>query len=424
MMPKPGLHQTGLSFYLKLCYDISEVNMMKCLIPMLLCLSVLLLGCQPALEPTDTTVPSMTEGASLPTQAATEPPTTELPATEVSNEPLFDPYRIIDTMSAQELVGQLFLARCPSDSSAITDIKAYHLGGYILFGRDFENQTPDSMVQTLDSYQAASKLPMLIAVDEEGGTVTRVSSQSAFREAKFPSPRSLYEQGGLALVLQTEQEKCQLLSSVGINVNVAPVCDITTDHNAFMYSRSLGQSPQETGTYIASMVETMSANQIGGVLKHFPGYGNNTDTHVGIATDSRALEDLESCDLVPFQYGIEAGCDAIMVSHTFVQCLDNTLPASLSPAVIGYLRNAMGFQGVIVTDDLVMQAISDQYGAAEAAVLAVLAGNDLLCSSEYALQYTAVLDAVNTGRIPLTQVKDSVARLLQWKFNLGLLPID
>ena len=226
---------------------------------------------------------------------------------------------------------------------------------------------------------------------------------------------------GLDLVLDTEAEKCSLLISLGINVNMAPVCDVTTDPNAFMYSRSLGQDPQTTGQYIASVVSVMASNATGSVLKHFPGYGNNTDTHTGIAVDNRTLEALETADLIPFQAGIDAGCDAILVSHTIVTCLDGTLPASLSPAVIDYLRNNMGFTGVIVTDDLVMQALTDQYGTGEAAVLAVQAGNDLLCSSEYAAQYTAVLDAVNTGRISMEQVKASVARILLWKHNLSLI---
>ena len=324
-------------------------------------------------------------------------------------------------MTTEELVGQLFLARCPDGGIAVTDLQTYHLGGYLLFGRDFEDQTPDSIRQTISQYQAASAIPMLIAIDEEGGTVCRVSSNKAFRSSRFPSPRKLYNTGGLDLVLDTEAEKCSLLISLGINVNMAPVCDVTTDPNAFMYSRSLGQDPQTTGQYIASVVSVMASNATGSVLKHFPGYGNNTDTHTGIAVDNRTLEALETADLIPFQAGIDAGCDAILVSHTIVTCLDGTLPASLSPAVIDYLRNNMGFTGVIVTDDLVMQAITDQYGTGEAAVLAVQAGHDLLCSSEYAAQYTAVLDAVNTGRISMEQVKASVARILLWKHNLSLI---
>lgn len=357
-----------------------------------------------------TSTPVQTE-TTIPRQTESVPPT----------EPGFDPYKIIETMTVEELVGQLFLARCPDGGIAGAELQKYHLGGYILFGRDFEGQTPDLIRKTISEYQSLSGIPMLIAVDEEGGTVCRVSSRTAFRSSRFQSPRKLYNAGGIDLVLETETEKCSLLTSLGINVNMAPVCDVTTDPNAFMYSRSLGQDPNVTAQYIEAMVSTMASGMTGSVLKHFPGYGNNTDTHTGIAVDSRSLDALEEVDLVPFRAGIHAGCDAILISHTIVECLDSTHPASLSPAVIGYLRNTMGFAGVVVTDDLVMQAITDQYGTGEAAVLAILAGNDLLCSSEYAIQYTAVLDAVNTGRISAEQLKGSVARILQWKHELALI---
>ena len=327
---------------------------------------------------------------------------------------------LMQTMTPEEKVGQLFLARCP-DIRALEDIQTYHLGGYILFGRDFQGQTPQSMTATIAQYQAAAAIPMLIAVDEEGGTVTRVSSYKAFRSGRFPSPRNLYNQGGLSLLLQTEDEKCQLLRSLGIQVNMAPVCDITTDSRAFMYSRSLGLSPEDTATAIAAMVQTMNQHQVGSVLKHFPGYGNNTDTHVGIAVDTRSLEELETRDLVPFAAGIQANCGAILMSHTVVTALDPKFPVSLSLPAHRYLRQKMGFDGVIVTDDLVMGAITKQYGAEEAAVLAVLAGNDLLCSSEYAIQYRAVLEAVQSGRIPQAILDAAVCRVLQWKHTLGLL---
>ena len=402
---------------------------MKRTVCVLLILLISLTGCRDAVSP-ETTAPPVTASQPAPTEyisviAPTAPPETLAP-TETQTlppptEPVFDPYNIIETMTVEELVGQLFLARCPDGGIAETELQKYHLGGYILFGRDFEEQTPESVCETISGYQALSKIPMLIAVDEEGGTVCRISSRTAFRSSRFQSPRKLYDAGGLDLVLQTEQEKCQLLTFLGINVNMAPVCDVTTDPNAFMYSRSLGQDPVTTGQFIAAMVDTMDSGNTGSVLKHFPGYGNNRDTHTGIAVDNRSLDALEAVDLIPFQAGIDAGCDAILISHTIVTCLDDTLPASLSPAVISYLRNMMGFEGVVVTDDLVMQAITDQYGSGEAAVLAVLAGNDLLCSSEYATQYNAVLNAVNSDRIPMEQLKASVARILLWKHDLSLI---
>ena len=384
------------------------------------CICLLLLsGCQADNTLTENTshpevtVSATTQPTTLPeTTAPTTSPPTTLPPHPVDV--------LLESMTIEALVGQIFLARCPS-VNAVADIQQYQLGGYILFGRDFSGQTPESMRAIIAQYQSASTIPLIIAVDEEGGTVTRVSSQSAFRDSRFPSPRQLFETGGLELVLEAESEKCQLLTSIGINVNVGPVCDITTDPQAFMYHRSIGLSPETTGKFVSSMVATMQQHRIGNILKHFPGYGNNTDTHTGIAIDHSSLSALESESLLPFLAGIAANCDAIMVSHTIIPAFDDVHPATLSPAVHNYLRTTMGFDGVIVTDDLVMKAITDLYGDAEAAVLAVLAGNDLLCVSNYPVQYQAVLDAVRSRRIAQEQLRNSVRRILMWKYDLGLI---
>ena len=390
--------------------------MLRKSLALLLCLFILS-GCAPVPEePTQTASPSTVPE----TTAVTE--TTAPPETTVATEPVFDSFALSQSMSTEEMVGQLFLARHPgNEAQALADLQTYHLGGYILFARDFQFQTPDTMRGITAVLQSSSPVPLLIAVDEEGGSVNRISCHSQYRESPFPSPRRLYESGGLSSLLSTEAEKCELLSSLGVNVNMAPVCDISTDPAAFMYSRSLGLSQYRTAQVVSAMVKTMSENGIGSVLKHFPGYGNNTDTHTGIAVDSRPLEALEAEDLFPFRYCIQAGCQAILVSHTIVEALDPTAPASLSAPVIRYLREKMGFEGVVVTDDLVMQAITSTYGTGEAAVLAVEAGCDLLCSSQYPEQYQAVLDAVNSGRVSQERLSEAVARVLTWKYALGLL---
>ena len=384
---------------------------------LLLCCCILC-GCHADMLPQTTTPTTLAIPAATfnPTLPETTVPTT-IPPTTAPKHPVDE---LLESMSVEALVGQMFLSRCPSVNT-IADLIQYQLGGYILFGRDFNGQTPQSMLEIISQYQNASPIPLLIAVDEEGGTVTRVSSQSAFRSSRFPSPRQLFRDGGMELVVETEAEKCQLLASIGINVNVGPVCDITTDSGAFMYHRSIGLSTEETGEFVSRMVATMQQHKIGNVLKHFPGYGNNSDTHTGIAIDSNPLSTLEAENLKPFMAGIAAGCDAIMVSHTIITAFDDVQPATLSPAVHDYLRNTMGFDGVIVTDDLVMKAITDLCGDAEAAVLAVLAGNDLLCVSNYPTQYQAVLDAVYSGRISEERLRDSVRRILMWKYDLGLL---
>ena len=385
--------------------------MRKYLLLILCCL--LLAGCGVKSVPAETALPSLPE-----TVPATAP---AVPETTVPETVPPDPVRqMISDMSLEQRVGQLFLARCNAET-AIQDIQQYHLGGLVLFGEDFENQSMESMRQTIAAYQDAAEKPLLIAVDEEGGDVTRVSRFSAFRERRFSSLRTRYDLGGLEAVLTEEGEKCLLLSDLGINVNLGPVCDITTDPAAFMYTRSLGQDAQTTADVTAAIVNLMKDYRVGSVLKHFPGYGNNADTHTGIAVDSRPLSDFESQDFLPFSAGIQAGCGGILVGHILVEALDPELPASLSPAVHRYLREELGFSGVIMTDDLVMQAITDQFGAGEAAVMAVLSGNDLLCSTEYAVQYEAVLQAVLDGRIDIDVLNSAVRNVLEWKISLGLL---
>lgn len=326
---------------------------------------------------------------------------------------------LMDSLTLEQKVGQIFLARCP-ETGAAEAVQQYHLGGFVLFDRDFEGETPSSMAQKIAGYQGVSHIPLLIAVDEEGGTVNRVSSHKAFRAYPFPSPRALYTKGGLELIHNTEAEKAQLLSGLGINVNLAPVCDVTTNPSAFMYRRSLGQSPAVTGEFVADSIQTMGRFGVAAVMKHFPGYGNNADTHTGIARDSRSLETLETEDMQPFFAGISAGGGAILVSHTIVEAIDPECPASLSQPMNYYLRLAMNFGGVIITDDLSMDAIAAQYGTEEAAVLAVLAGNDLLCSTEFETQYSAVLKACRSGRIPEAVLNEAVERVLRWKAQMGL----
>ena len=372
---------------------------------LILILCLLLAGCS---------APETPEAATMET---TLPESITRPQETITEDPI---RLLLNDMSLEERVGQLFLARCDNEY-ALQHIEFCHLGGFVLFGQDFEGETPDSFREKIAAYQSASKIPMLIAVDEEGGTVTRISKYPAFREKRFSSPRQLYKMGGMNQVLSQETEKCALLTSLGINVNLGPVCDITTDSRAFLYERSLGQDAATTSDFVANMVTLMDSYRLGSCLKHFPGYGNNADTHTGMAVDSRSLESLEGKDLLPFAAGIRSGADAVLVSHTIVEALDPETPASLSPAVHDYLRNTMGFSGVIVTDDLVMEAITQAYGAGEAAVLAVLAGNDLLCSTEYTVQYEAVLAAVLDGRIGIDRLNDAAGHVLQWKLDLGLL---
>lgn len=333
-----------------------------------------------------------------------------------------DPAEVyVDGLTLEQQVAQLFFARCPDVDAA--DLAAqYDIGGYILFGRDFEGQTPESVTQTIQSYQDAAATPMLIGVDEEGGTVTRVSLYSAFRAAgRFQSPQALFAEDGLQRIEEDTVEKDALLASLGINVNLAPVCDVSTDPADFINARAFGQDAQATSEYVRTVVQQMKTDDMGMVLKHFPGYGSNVDTHTGIAQDTRPIEQFRQSDFLPFAAGIETGAQAILVCHNIVACMDDTLPASLSPAVHDVLRDELGFDGVVMTDDLVMQAITDYTGDADAAVLAVQAGNDMLISSDFVTQYNAVLAAVEDGTITADRIRESAMRVVHWKIELGLI---
>ena len=364
---------------------------------------------------------SQEAGTSGEAAGAAEEPEGSDAAGEQAEEP--DPIaaraqELLDGMTLEEKVGQMFIARCP-ETDAAQLAADYHLGGYILFGRDFKDKTAEQVTTDIQSYQDAAEIPLLIAVDEEGGTVNRVSSNPNLRSSPFRSPQSLYSEGGLELVRSDAQEKCRLLESLGININFAPVCDVSQDPADFIYDRTLGRDAQETSQYVAAVVETMAEEGMGSVLKHFPGYGNNTDTHTGVAYDDRPYDTFLTSDFLPFQAGIAAGADMVLVSHNIVSAMDEASPASLSPEVHRVLREDLGFTGVIVTDDLVMDGVRDFAGDDEAAVLAVQAGNDLLCCTDFQTQVPAVLAAVESGEITEEQIDAAVLRVLTTKLRLG-----
>ena len=328
---------------------------------------------------------------------------------------------ILDKMSLEEKIGQMFLIRYSDDQTVLSDIAQYNPGGILLFAKDFENHTKESIKAQLDTCQQASGTPLIIGVDEEGGVVTRISRFTNFRSERFKSPQDLYAEGGFERIVSDTDEKCALLKSIGINVNLAPVADVSEDPSSFIYDRTIGQNAEITSEYVRTVVGRMKANGMGSALKHFPGYGDNGDTHTDIITDTRPLGAFVSGDLLPFQAGIDEGTDIVLVSHNIVSCMDPDYPASLSPTVHALLRNTIGFDGVIMTDDLVMSAITEYTDGKSAAVQAVIAGNDLLCCSDYAVQVPAVIEAVKSGVISEERINESAKRIIQMKLDLGII---
>ena len=375
----------------------------------LLLAACLLAGCAPAADPpaVEPELPTVDPAPDTPTEAER----TEARLRER-----------IAGMTLAEKVGQMFFVRCP-ETGAAEDIQRYHLGGLLLFGRDFKNTdgvwlSADELRDKLRSYQAAADLPLFIGSDEEGGTVTRASRDPKLFARPLPSPQEQYAAHGMdGLAAETLDYNGQLLA-LGINVNLAPVCDVSVDPADFIHARSFGGDAAATSEFVTAAVDAMQRAGMASVLKHFPGYGNNADTHTGVAIDTRPYETFVQSDFLPFRAGMEAGAPFVLVSHNVVECMDDALPASLSPEVHRVLREELGFDGIAITDDLAMDAVK-QYASGEAAVLAVLAGNDMLITSDYPNDVPAVLAAVADGRIAESDLDAHVFRVLRYKQARG-----
>ena len=378
-----------------------------------------LTGCGKTENPAEPVTPGQAEEPAAPTEP--EPTPEEIAeqerlASEQAREEKLQ--TLLDSMTLEERVGQLFFVRCPEEN-AVEDISTYHLGGYLLFGRDYKDGdvwlTRDQFTQKLQSYQDAASIPLFIGSDEEGGTVTRASRNPNLFAEKFKSPKELNDIGGIEEILRDTDTRSRELRALGINVNFAPVCDVSTDPNDFIYDRTLGQDAETTADYITRTVLTMGDAGEMAVLKHFPGYGNNADTHTGIAVDDRPMETFENSDLLPFKAGIEADAPFVLVSHNIVNCMDPDLPASLSPAVHKVLRETCGFDGIAITDDLAMDAVQAYAKDGAVAVMALQAGNDMVITTDYRTQIPAVIEAVKNGTLEESVIDSACFRVLKCK---------
>lgn len=326
-------------------------------------------------------------------------------------------YNKLKELTLDEKIGQLLLVRYP-DSNQKEVLKNYGFAGYVFFEKDFRNKTKTEVVSMMNALQGVSKIPIITATDEEGGNVVRVSSNLNLRDSKFLSPSELYALGGFDKIKEDTKDKSKLLKSLGINVNLAPVVDVSTSSSDYMYERSLKEDTSLVSDYAKIVIEASKGTGVSYTLKHFPGYGSNADTHTGTVTDTRSLDDIRTNDLPPFEAGIEAGAEAVLVSHNTVSSIDPDNPASLSTAVHSLLRNNLGFTGVIITDDLAMGATS---GIDDAAVKAVQAGNNLIIVTDYADSFTSIKTAVEDGSLTETEIDELVFKTLAWKYYKGLM---
>ena len=335
-----------------------------------------------------------------------------------------DPYADIDLkisrMTVEEKVGQLLYVNCRGNdmTKAIND---YHIGGVLLFGVDFDGKTKDEVKADIKAMQATAKIPLIIGTDEEGGTVVRASDNPNLRDSAYLSPNETFANGGWSAVEDDAYDKAEFLLSLGVNVNMAPVCDITSDPDSFMYYRSFSSDAASTSRFVETVVKASKEKKLGTVLKHFPGYGDNGDTHYSDATDSRLYSELQNNDFLPFQAGIAAGADSILVSHITVNSIDSDNPASLSEPVHKVIRDTLKFDGVVMTDDLDMFAVDALDIYEPLSVVAFKAGNDFLCCGDIESEYNALLTAVQNGEITTDRLDESVKRILIWKRNLDIL---
>lgn len=323
----------------------------------------------------------------------------------------------LQSLSLDEKIGQLFLARY-DDAKVQEMLSKYNVSGFVFYEKNFKDKTEEQVKNMINDAQKNAKIPLLTAVDEEGGKIIRVSSNANLVNKPFKSSSQLYNEGGYSLIRQDTIAKSGILKNLGLNLNLAPVVDVVTNPSAYMYERSFKQDTKKTAEYAKTVIEASKNTGVSYTLKHFPGYGNNTDTHVGASSDTRNYEDILQNDLPPFQAGIESKAEAVLVSHNTVASIDTKNPASLSKSVHNLLRNKLNFSGIILTDDLDMGAtssIDNRY------VEAILAGNDLIITTDYAASINEVKAAINNKTISEESIDNAVLRVLAWKYYKGLI---
>ena len=371
--------------------------------------------------------------AQLAELADSEPAVVEAPVEEEPQELTSDDYlnQIADSciaeMSLENKVAGLFMVTPEALTGVDTVIQAgdttkqklseYPVGGLVYFSKNIKSA--DQLKEMLDTTRNTMIYPVFLAVDEEGGSVSRVAGAGLADDV-----------GDMSEIGSTcDPEKAKeagttigtYLSQFGFNVDFAPVADVVSAENAVIGNRSFGSDPNVVGTMVAAEVQGLQESGVSACLKHFQGIGDTTtDTHDEKAVSEKTLEDMQQTDLPAFQSGIDAGADFVMVSHmSLPNVVGDDTPCSLSGAVISdLLRNQLGYNGIVITDALDMSAITDSYSSAEAAVKAIEAGADMLLMPEnFEEAYQGVLDAVQNGTISEDRINESLKRIYRVKYR-------
>lgn len=326
-------------------------------------------------------------------------------------------YNKLENMTLDEKIGQLLLVRYPENNQSEI-LKKYNFAGYIFYAKDFHDKSSADVIEMTSAVQNASSIPLLTAVDEEGGKVVRISSNPKLVGERFKSSSELYKLGGFEAISADTIYKSHILSTLGFNLNLAPVVDVSTDSNDYMYERTLKEDTDLTSIYAKTVIKSSKGTGVSYTLKHFPGYGNNKDTHIDSSFDERSYEEILSDALPPFISGIEEGAEAVMVSHNVVRSIDSENPASLSSEINKLLREELNFTGIIITDDVAMLALKD---ISDTSSKAIKAGSDLVITTDYVESFNAIKKALKDGVIDEERINHSVFRILAWKYYKKLM---
>lgn len=336
---------------------------------------------------------------------------------------------LIRNMTPEEKIGQLFIIRPQvldySYYSVSDGTKArycqYPAGGFVLFSNNIEG--PEQLSEfTNDLHELSDKIPVLISIDEEGGSITRIASSDRFDVEIFDDMETIAQNGNENDAEHVGTAIGNYLRQYGVDLDFAPVADVNTNpDNPVIGSRAFGSDPDKAGKMVAAAVKGFHASEEMCCLKHFPGHGDtNSDTHTGFAETQKNWEELKSCEKIPFIEGIKNEADMVMAAHIAVPNITgNDEPASLSYEILtNKLRKELGFEGVIITDSMEMGAVADRYNSAEAAVRAFTAGADIILMPEnYDDAFNGMLDAYNNGVFSEERLDTSLRRILKLKLK-------
>lgn len=337
----------------------------------------------------------------------------EIVESSISEMPLKDKVAGLFVITPEALTGTDTVIRAGDTTREKLD--ECPVGGLIYFSKNIKDA--NQLTEMLQNTRSFSRYSIFLGVDEEGGMVSRVA-QNGLAD-NVGNMADIGAAGDVAAAQEAGVQIGSYLSEYGFNMDFAPVADVIVEGNSTIGERSFGSDSNLVASMAAAVVEGIQSTEVSACLKHFPGLGDTTeDTHGGIASTEKSLEDFAAVDFPVYQAGIAAGVDCVMVSHLSAPNVtgDNT-PASLSEKMITeILRGQLGYQGIVITDAMDMAAITDYYTADQAAVMAIQAGADMILMPEdFEAAYNGVLDAINNGTITEERINESLRRIYRVK---------